>query len=143
MVHRLVRWLRAMGFDTAWQDAIADAELVRRSLTEHRHILTLDRSLPKEWRVDNILLLKSERTSEQLAEVISHFDIKRPPELFRRCLICNTNLVRASKDEISAQVPEKIRNTHKVFRYCPSCRKVYWQGSHTERIRAAIENMFE
>ena len=43
MLGRLARWLRTLGYDTAYDDRIADADLVRRSLTEGRHLLTRDR----------------------------------------------------------------------------------------------------
>lgn len=142
MVHRLVRWLRALGFDTAWEDAIPDAELVRRSFIERRNILTLDRRLPVEWRIGNILLLRNETPLQQLREIVSHFDIKRPPKLFTRCLICNSELRTADPQDIAAQVPEPIQRSEQNFRYCPTCRKVFWTGSHTDRMRAAIENIF-
>lgn len=142
MMHRLVRWLRMLGFDTAWEDAIKDAELVRRAVTEHRHILTLDRKLPHEWRVGNVLLLSSEKPDEQLREVVSRFEIHRSERLFTRCLVCNTPLRTARQEQIEKQVPENVQGRHVDFRYCPNCRKVYWAGSHTERMRAAIEEIF-
>lgn len=142
MVGRLMRWLRALGIDTAWEDAIPDGELVRRSLAENRYILTRDRRLPEDWRVSNYLLLKSENPLEQLREVVEHFNIKPPPQLFTRCLVCNTPLRPASADETAAQVPPTVRENQKDFQYCPNCRKVYWAGSHTNRMRNAIENIF-
>jgi len=143
MMHRLVRWLRMLGFDTAWEDAIGDGDLVRRALTEHRYILTLDRKLPHEWRVGNVLLLSSETPLEQLREVVSRFEIKPPERLFTRCLVCNTPLRPAKREQIEKQVPENVRSRHVDFRDCPNCRKVYWAGSHTERMRAAIEDIFD
>jgi uncharacterized protein with PIN domain len=143
MMHRLVRWLRMLGFDTAWEDAIKDADLVRRAVTEERHILTLDRRLPHEWRVGNVLLLSSDEPLEQLREVVSRFEIKRPEQFFTRCLVCNTPLQRAADELVHAQVPGNVRSRYDDFRYCPSCRRVYWAGSHTQRMRVAIEDVFD
>ena len=143
MMHRLVRLMRALGFDTEWEDAISDAELVRRSLLQRRWILTLDRRLPKEWRVANVLLLKSERAFEQLGEVIEYFGLKEPDEMFTRCLVCNSPLSPAPHREAVSQAPEShARRDHAAYRWCPSCRKLYWEGSHTDRMRAAIKNVF-
>lgn len=142
MMHRLVRLLRALGYDTAWEDAIPDAELVRRSLTEHRHILTQDRRLAKEWRIANILLLRSEKPLDQLREVIEHFDIHRSGRLFTRCLVCNTPLDDAAPDAVLSQAPESHGRTHNEYRWCPACRKLYWAGSHTNRMSGAIEKVF-
>lgn len=142
MVARVVRWLRAIGIDTVWEDAISDRDLVRRAIEEKRFILTLDKPLIEEWRVDNVLLLRSENPFEQFREIIAHFEIKKPEELFTRCLVCNTLLRRASAEEIAAGVPPAIQENEKDFQFCPDCNKIYWEGSHTLRMREAIEEVF-
>jgi len=142
MLHRLVRWLRALGIDTIWEDRIADGELVRRALSEHRWILTLDKRIAEEWRVGNVLLLKSEETFEQLDEIAKRFNLRITDRIFKRCLVCNTLLRRASVDEITASdTPENVRTTQNDFQFCSSCDKIYWQGSHTERMKKALENI--
>jgi uncharacterized protein with PIN domain len=143
MLHRLVRFLRALGLDTAWEDAIPDAELVRRSLVENRSILTLDRRLLSEWTVGNILLLQSDAADKQLREVVARFGIGRPPKIFTRCLICNTVLRPARRDEVLANVPVAIRSKTGDFRFCPACRKTYWEGSHTGRMRSMLDAVFD
>ena len=142
MVARVVRWLRAIGLDTAWEDAISDRDLVKRAIEEKRFILTLDKPLIKEWRVDNVLLLQSENPFEQFQEIIRHFEIEKPKEFFTRCLICNTPLRRASAAEIVAAAPPDVRENQQKFDYCPHCKKLYWQGSHAKRMRQAIEEVF-
>lgn len=142
-VGRLTRWLRALGIDTAWEDAIADGDLVRRALLENRYILTLDKRLPIEWRVGNVLLLETQAPLEQLREVIKHFKVRRPDQLFTRCLMCNTPLREAATKEIVAQVSKTMQTQHKTFQYCVHCHKVYWEGSHTVRMKKAVEDLFE
>ena len=44
MLGRLARWLRVLGFDTAYDSAIADPELVRMAAIEERVLLTRDRT---------------------------------------------------------------------------------------------------
>jgi uncharacterized protein with PIN domain len=142
-IARVVRWLRTIGIDTAWEDAISDKDLVKRAAEEKRFVLTLDKRLPEEWRVDNVLLLKSEKPIEQFREIIRHFGIKKPKELFTRCLVCNTVLRLATNEEIAANVPETIREDTQTFQYCANCKKIYWKGSHTKRMHAAIEDVFD
>jgi hypothetical protein len=142
MLHRLVRWLRALGIDAVWEDAIADSELVRRSLAEHRWILTLDKRLPQEWRVGNVLLLESEKPLEQLREVAQRFNLKTTDRIFKRCLVCNAELRAARDEEIAAlEVPENVRAAQVDLKFCPTCRKIYWNGSHTERMKKALEKV--
>jgi len=141
-VARVVRWLRAIGIDTAWEDAISDKDLIERAIEEKRFVLTLDKKLAEEWRVDNVLLLRSENPLEQFREVVAHFRIKITKELFTRCLVCNTFLRNANAEEIAAGAPQKVRENEQAFRFCPNCDKLYWQGSHTQRMREAIEKVF-
>ncbi|HLM03494.1 MAG TPA: Mut7-C RNAse domain-containing protein [Pyrinomonadaceae bacterium] len=142
MVARLVRWLRAIGIDTIWEDAVSDRDLVKKAVEEKRFILTLDKPLLEEWRVDNVLLLQSENPPEQFREVVSRFGIEKPKEFFTRCLVCNTPFRSASDEEIAAGAPLDVRQNQETFDYCPNCEKLYWQGSHTKRMRRAIEEIF-
>lgn len=142
-VASVVRWLRALGIDTAWENGIADGELVRRAIEEKRYVLTLDKRLLKEWRADNILLLQTERSFEQFQEIVAHFKLEKPPVLFTRCLLCNALLRDATAEEITFGGPVHRRAENQIaFFYCPTCNKVYWEGSHTRRMRAAIEEVF-
>jgi hypothetical protein len=141
-VARLVRLLRAIGFDTKWEDAISDKDLVKRAIEENRFVLTLDKKLTKEWGTDNVLLLESEKPLEQFAQVVEHFDLKLPVEFFTRCLVCNTVLRLANGEEIAEKAPPRVRETQSVFYFCPKCEKIYWEGSHAQRMRALILDVF-
>lgn len=140
---RLVRWLRALGIDAIWEDAVSDADLVRRAVEEKRFVLTLDKRMTNEWLVDNVLLLKSEKPFEQFRQIVEHFRIEKPKELFTRCLVCNMPLRRATDEEIGSGAPEHVLETQKAFDFCPACHKLYWHGSHTERMRKEIEAVFD
>lgn len=142
MTARVVRWLRAIGIDTIWEDAISDKDLVKRAIEESRFILTLDKRLIEEWRIDNVLLLQSENALDQFREIISHFKIKKPAELFTRCLVCNELLRGATAEEILSSVQPDVRSKQEIFQYCPNCSKAYWKGSHTQRMQIAIEELF-
>lgn len=143
MAARLVKWLRAIGIDTVWEENISDADLVRRAIEENRFILTLDKKLPEEWRVDNILLLEREDVFEQLNQVIKHFRIKHANKLFSRCLICNSSLKKVKSEEINEALPPNILENNETFQYCANCEKIFWEGSHTRRMRETIQNLFK
>lgn len=141
-VARVVRWLRAIGIDTKWEDAISDADLVRRAIEEKRFVLTLDKRLLREFRADNLFLLSSDQPTEQIREIIRHFNIRKQADFFTRCLVCNTPLRRAQAEEITENAPLRVRENNENFYFCPICSKVYWEGSQTRRMREAIENAF-
>jgi uncharacterized protein with PIN domain len=138
MLGRLARWLRIMGFDTAYEDRITDAELVRRSLQERRTVLTRDRALPEEWRIASVFVLASETGMDQLREVVRAFDLAAGVTLFTRCSVCNARLEPASADSVRDDVPERIFATHEVFRRCPGCSRVYWRGTHADRMERVV-----
>ena len=142
MLGRLARWLRTLGYDTAYDDAIADAELVRRAFEEGRHILTRDRRLFGEWRIDGGLLLESEGPLEQLREVVAAFRLPRPTRLFTRCRECNGVPAAVDRRAAAARVPARVLERARDFAACPGCGRVYWEGSHTARMRSVLARVF-
>jgi uncharacterized protein with PIN domain len=141
MLGRLARWLRMLGFDCAYESEIGDEELVRRAARENRVILSRDRRLPEDWRISDIHLVASEDLREQLREVLGRFDLCGAVRLFSRCNECNQPLRPAPKGEVAERVPPHALATHEHFLECPACRRVYWEGSHTERIRRLADEV--
>ena len=142
MLGRLARWLRTLGYDTAYDDAIDDAELVRRAFAEGRYLLTRDRKLFVEWRVEGGLLVDADAPLEQLAQVVDVFALPRPDRLFTRCRICNGRLEAVDRDEVVDRVPARVRARTWSFAQCPECGRVYWEGSHTDRMRRVLDLLF-
>jgi len=141
MLGRLARWLRALGYDTAFDPGIEDAHLVRRAAREERAILTRDRGLSREWRVGELLVLRSERPEGRLREVADAFGIEWPRPLFRRCLDCNVALEEAAPEDVRSRVPDRVLRRKLRLTRCPSCGRVYWRGSHTRRMRRTLEDV--
>lgn len=142
MLGRLARWLRVLGYDTAFDAAVQDADLVRQALFEGRVILTRDRGLPEEWRIDNFLVLEEEDLPAQLKRVIRRFGLDREG-LFSRCVACNGLLLPLQRRDVMSDVPPRILLKHDRFTRCRDCRRVYWEGSHAHRIRARLACLFE
>jgi uncharacterized protein with PIN domain len=138
MLGRLARWLRILGFDTAYEAHIDDGDLVRRAVRQRRVILTRDRRLPDEWRVSGILLLEAETPLAQLRELEAAHAISRDARLFTRCSRCNTGLHAAARDDVRGDIPSRVLAGHERFLRCPQCRRVYWNGSHVDRFRRAV-----
>jgi uncharacterized protein with PIN domain len=141
MLGRLARWLRILGFDCAFEGEISDAELVHRAVDEGRIVLSRDRALPQEWRVSDIHLVESEDLREQLREVIARHGLAPAIRLFSRCNACNRPLREVSPAAVAARVPPRVAATRTSFRECPECGRVYWQATHTERIRRLVDEV--
>jgi uncharacterized protein with PIN domain len=140
MLGRLARWLRTIGCDTAFEPHIADAELARRALDEDRVVLTRDRAFPDEWRVPHVLLVESESALEQLRQVVRAYGLDPFARLFARCRRCNATLEPISAAAAGPRVPPRVRAEHDRFLLCPACDRIYWAGSHTDRMRRALEH---
>lgn len=138
MLGRLARWLRTLGCDTAFDAEISDAELARRGIEEERAILTRDRRFREQWRVPSVLVLESQAPLEQLVEVVRAFALDAESRLFSRCSRCNAVLDAAPPGEVADRIPERVLLERSRFARCPSCKRVYWEGSHTARMRRVL-----
>jgi uncharacterized protein len=137
MLGGLARWLRALGYDTWWDAHVADPELVRRALKERRVILTRDVPLADEWRLDNLLFIRADAPLHQLREVAAAYPLD-DGRIFSRCTRCNHALEPVSPDDAGSRVPPAVRAEKKDLQRCSSCGRIYWEGSHTARMRGEI-----
>ena len=140
MLGRLVRWLRMLGFDTAYDATLADAALVRLAVDEGRILLTRDRHLLRELRPMCALEVTKDAPLEQIQDIVTTLVLPPPAELFTRCLRCNTLLSPPlAAAEAEQLVPPGVRGIPGPVRRCPTCGRVYWYGSQARRIRIALE----
>jgi uncharacterized protein with PIN domain len=139
MLGRLARWLRILGFDTRFDAAISDAALVQQALVEQRVILTRDRKLTLEWTIPRLLVVSSQSPLDQLAEVVAAFSLDWRSGLFTRCNRCNTPLDAIDAERAQLRVPERVRLEQRAFKHCSGCDRIYWRGSHVDRIRERLE----
>jgi uncharacterized protein with PIN domain len=138
---RLAAYLRLLGFDTLYRNDADDPELARISRDEQRVLLTRDRGLLKRSIVTHGYYIRETDPQKQVVEVVLHFDLFRVIEPFRRCLRCNGVLEVVSKDVISSQLPPLASQSFDEFRRCQGCGKVFWKGSHYERMAQLIEHV--
>jgi len=138
---RLAAYLRMLGFDSAYRNCAGDAELARISAEQERILLTRDRGLLKHSAVTRGYWLRQTDSRRQAAEVVRRFDLGRRLRPFTRCMACNERLRPASKAEVQERIPPLIAARHEEFRECPACRRVYWEGSHYQRMQGWIEEL--
>jgi uncharacterized protein with PIN domain len=72
---------------------------------------------------------------QQLAEVIRRFDLARQLKPFCRCTICNGVIEPVEKQAVLDLLEPKTRLYYERFYRCPTCGKVYWEGSHIDHMR--------
>jgi uncharacterized protein with PIN domain len=134
----LARFLRMLGFDTLHDQALADAEIRRIAWGEGRVVLTRDRELLKCREITRGCYVHAIKPEAQLQEVAARYALAGRARPFTLCLHCNLPLAPADPAAVAQRVPEKIRLLHAAFTHCAGCDRLYWPGSHYERMRAAL-----
>jgi uncharacterized protein with PIN domain len=142
MLGALARWLRTLGFDTAYDPALDDPALVAFAHGEGQTILTRDRRLTERRLARDHLLIRSGVVDEQVRQVLEELGLRPDPvRLFSRCLRCNVPLESLDPETARAHVPPWVARTQQEFRVCPACGRVYWRGTHVERMARRLERM--
>ena len=138
MLGRLAKWLRLLGYDTAYENDADDHELARRARAEGRVLLTRDHELAGR-RGLRTLLIKSEALKEQIQQVQTALGPPPHPPL-SRCAVCNTVLEPISPNELVDRVPPYVLRTQAEFSCCPGCERVYWPGSHVQMMQEQLKH---
>lgn len=140
---KLAKYLRLCGFDTLYRRDLNDPDIIELSTSEERIILTRDIELLKNKKVTHGYWIRSQHLNEQLKEVFFKFDLVNQISSFTRCLECNGLLIDVSKEEILNRLLPETRKFFVNFRKCFDCNRIYWEGSHYERMKKYIENLIK
>ena len=138
MLGKLAKYLRLLGFDAVYASSPSALEQYRAR--EHDRILLTRRKAASGF--PRTVLLASERTRMQLRELAPLIkpEIRRE-RVLHRCIECNVELVGADRAEIESRVPEYVYHTYRAFKVCPSCDRVYWEGSHARGMESLIKEV--
>jgi len=134
MLGRLAKWLRILGFDVLYSNDAEDNELLKTCESEGRVLLTRDTELARRAAKSiAVVFVTGDHIKEQFTSIRCELPITFEPQaIFSRCVVCNTPLKAATRDEVEGLIPAFVFATNKTFKICPGCRKVYWKGSHVE-----------
>jgi uncharacterized protein with PIN domain len=138
---KLVRRLRVLGIDVAYDKMATDAQLVAVAAEQGRALLTRDRRLLMHAAVQDGYWLRSQSADEQAAEVVRRFDLRSIVRPFTRCPNCNGELQRVSKAEVLEQLQPLTRIYYEDFQRCGACGQVYWAGSHAPKLEAQLARL--
>ncbi|MGQ0695968.1 MAG: Mut7-C RNAse domain-containing protein [Nitrospiraceae bacterium] len=133
MLGRLARWLRILGYDTAYERVIADEVLIERVGREDRWLLTRDGYLAQRKVLrGRLTLIERDDLADQLRQL--HQDLKIDLDMNRRrgyrCADCNVALISLSWDDARPLVPPFVAQRYREFLQCPQCRRAFWPGTH-------------
>ncbi len=136
---KLAKLMRLAGFDTLYDNNLNDEMITRISLNGNRTILTRDTGLLKRKEITHGYFVRNIKAEKQLEEVINRFHLGKNIKPFTRCLLCNSPLEKISKEKIINRIPPKVKAFHNEFVICNKCDKIYWKGTHYEKMLEILQ----
>lgn len=135
----LTHHLRLLGLDVVAPHPADDRYLLEVMQQEERALLTRDRRLLMHSVVRTGFHPRSQDPNEQTVEVLRRFNLGKQLAPFSRCLHCNQLLQPVSKAEIIEQLEPLTRKYYDEFRRCRGCGRIYWRGSHFDKLLLRVE----
>lgn len=149
MLGALARWLRVCGIDAYYDAHIDRSGLFRMSREEGRTILTRTHAYDELSEIPPFEIIESELIEEQVPQFFrDHPEIDPWSNMFTRCLRCNDPLNNVPLDEIVDRLPPLVKERAlsqgqdriTQFKRCPTCDRIYWPGTHVDRMRVFLES---
>lgn len=134
MLGKLARLLRMLGYDVLWVRE-GSREDVAAATQADRRLLTRDRTLARQ--VKDAHFVEHAYPFHQARQVLRAFGLD-DARAFTRCVEDNGVLRSVESLQVASEVPAKVLAEDPPFFRCATCGKVYWPGSHVERMRATI-----
>lgn len=145
MLGGLARWLRALGYEADFEHGIDDAELVERAGHLGAVLLSSDQPLFKRKRVASgeVRALFVPRHAPVLDQAVFVLQTLKLPVRDHRCMECSGTLERVAKPEVASVVPPGAFRAFDDYFRCARCQKVYWHGTHWQKIEATRRSIRE
>jgi uncharacterized protein with PIN domain len=137
----LARWLRAAGYEARWSQGQGGDALVSKAEEGGFVLLTSDSRVFERRAVQagspRALWVPTALTRhEQLAMVLRDLGL---PRRAPRCMACGGELVPAPKADVAPRIPPRTARWKDDYFLCARCDRLFWQGTHWQRIDRALE----
>lgn len=138
----LARYLRMAGFDTWYKrEDKGDQFLSEISRDENRIMLSRDIGLLKRSNVNYGRFVRNTDPKLQFEEIVSRYGLKGSFIPFKYCISCNSTMGKIPKESIKDEdrVPESVLKYHTSFKRCNGCGKIFWKGSHYDKMSKFLD----
>ncbi len=141
-VGKLVKILRLLGYDVRYISEGIQEDSLRGMKEEGRVLLTRSRRQAEAIGDLKIVTVQAHLPREQVKEVLEALRLRPTEEhYFSRCLLCNEELKAISKAEAEGKVPDFILQSYDRFHTCPRCGRIFWPGSHLQRMKRELKKI--
>ena len=137
----LARWLRACGYRAVWDPSLDDAAVIREAAARGFILLTTDsgmmeRGVLRYRKIPSIWIPPHLKIPQQLKLVRGRLSLVLQPAF--RCMACGGQLDAITREEAGDRIPPRTARWLNQFHACTACGKLYWEGTHWQRIQAAL-----
>jgi uncharacterized protein with PIN domain len=140
-VGKLRRNMRMAGLDTSAAPRKPLTEIAASATRQQRILVSRNRDLLKCKDVVFGQLVRSGDHVAQLREVFCRYTFAKRPIPFSRCLECNILLQDAQKKDLLDELQPLTRKYYFSFKKCPGCARIFWHGSHLEKMRRIVNSV--
>lgn len=138
---KLARLMRSLGLDVLYDKNNTSSDIGALSKQRKRMLLTRDIALLKRKIISRGYWVRSKNPEEQLIEVVHRFARNYFFSLFSRCILCNEPVVKIEKEDILHRLLPNTKKYFNSFYYCHNCDKIYWRGSHYEKMKNLLDRV--
>jgi hypothetical protein len=114
------------------------------SVATGRVILTRTKSVERRFQDRRLVFIRENDPLLQLVQVVRALELKpeegRP---FSRCMSCNRLIEPVARQAVMGRVPAYVWHQHTRFHTCRQCGRIYWPGSHHDRMTKQIAAVFQ
>jgi len=129
-----------LGFDTVYSNTYKTADLISIAEKQNRILLSRNSAISKNIEIRSLVIL-SEMPFEQLKQVMENFHLFSQVAPFTRCLICNGLLETVAKEAVQGNLMQNTHDYYNDFWQCKNCQRIYWKGSHYERMTTLLNSI--
>ncbi len=144
-VGKLAKWLRILGYDTLFINPIDDDQLVEIGRQEGRVVLTKDTHISERRVVTSgqvrVVIVQGDHVAEQIRFLADHLGLRDSVDMLTRCIECNAPLEPIERSRVEGAVPPYVWKTQDRYVTCPRCGKIYWAGTHWDRMHRTAKQV--
>jgi uncharacterized protein with PIN domain len=140
---KLARYLRLLGVDTLYTNHYSDEEIIHIAKEKERIILTRDVDLLKNKDVSHGYWIRNTDPKKQIKEIIDYLGLRSHMFPFTLCVECNGALEFIEKSKVEKRLPTGTKQYYQDFLQCSDCGKIYWRGSHFEKLKKLVDELMQ
>ncbi|MDP8229366.1 MAG: Mut7-C RNAse domain-containing protein [Candidatus Electryoneaceae bacterium] len=133
---KLAKRLRMLGFDCLYDGGMSLTGAINIAAADGRILLTC-RPVAQTQKV-KVVRITAVHPNDQLTQVAEIYLLTERMDPFSCCLVCNVRLLEVA-DISPNEVPPSVIERGLKLRRCPKCQRIYWRGSHTERMEEQMQ----